>query len=111
MENFIKICKTSEIQNNKGRKYMLDDNCEIAVFRINGKFYAFDNICPHNHTPKISEGFIKGDYVICPVHLYFFNINTGKSRFNVGGKLRIFETKVEDDFLFVNLPEKKLFNF
>ena len=111
MNNFIKICKTSEILLNKGRKYLHHDGQEIAVFNIKGKFYAFDNNCPHNHTPKISEGFIKGEYVICPVHLYYFNINTGKARFNASGKLKIFETKIEDDYVFVNIPEKKLFNF
>lgn len=48
MSKLIKICKSSEIPDNKrGKKFILDDGTEIAVFGINNKSYAVINMCPH----------------------------------------------------------------
>jgi nitrite reductase/ring-hydroxylating ferredoxin subunit len=111
MENYIRLCKTTDVPDKKGIKICLKDDSEIAVFRIREDYYAFENLCPHNHTPKISDGFIINDFVICPVHLYAFNIKTGKSKDNIGGKLKIYETKIEDGYIFAKITKRKLFNF
>ena len=42
-KEFVKICKTSEIYNNKGKRFQLDDENEIAVFKVGEKFYVVDN--------------------------------------------------------------------
>ncbi|TRZ66174.1 hypothetical protein D4R20_00935 [bacterium] len=108
---YIKLCKISELEELKGNRYHLDDEYEVAVFMIRGKVYVVDNVCPHNHTPKIADGYIKGNYVVCPVHLYQFDFKTGKPKNNVGGKLRIFETMIKDEYLYVKKPASKLFDF
>jgi len=111
MLSFIKICKISDLEEFKGKKFQLDSETEIAVFKIKGKIYAVDNVCPHNHTPKMFNGFIKNNFVICPVHLYEFNLTSGKPKNYLGGNLRIFETKIEDEYLYVKPQETKKFNF
>jgi nitrite reductase/ring-hydroxylating ferredoxin subunit len=111
MEEFIKICSLSELEENRGKKFRLDSENEIAVFKVKDKIYAVDNICPHNHTPKIYNGFIKDDCVLCPVHFYEFNLNTGDSSGFQGGNLRIFETKIEDNHLYVKPQKARKFNF
>ena len=111
MPYFIKICKISELEDFRGQKFQLDSETEIAVFKVKDKIYVVDNVCPHNHTPKMFNGFIKNDFVMCPVHLYEFNLKTGKPKNNLGGNLRIFETKIEDDFLYVKPQTLKKFNF
>jgi nitrite reductase/ring-hydroxylating ferredoxin subunit len=111
MKDFMKICRISDLEEFKGQKFQLDSETEIAIFKIKEKIYAVDNICPHNHTPKIFKGFIKNNFVICPVHLYEFNLSNGKPKNNLGGNLRIFETKIEDDCLYVKPSKEKKFNF
>ena len=111
MEDFIKICKISDLEENRGNKFQLDSETEIAVFKIKDKIYAVDNICPHNHTPKIFEGNIQNNCVICPIHFYEFNLINGSSESFQGGNLRIFETKIEDDELYVKPLETKKLNF
>lgn len=111
MTDFIKICKISDLEEFKGQKFQIDSETEIAVFKINEKIYAVDNVCPHNHTPKMFEGYIQKDCVICPVHFYEFSLTSGESKAFEGGNLRIFETKIEDDYLYVKSQESKKFNF
>lgn len=109
--NFKKICKESEIYNRKGRRFELDDENEIAVFKVEGEIYVVDNICPHNHSPQIFEGYIEEMYVACPIHGFRFNLKTGEQPIKLGCRLRTFEHKTEDGFLYVKIPDEKRFNF
>lgn len=48
----------------------------IAVYLINGSYYATDNICPHAYA-LLSDGWLEGDEIECPLHGARFNIGTG----------------------------------
>lgn len=111
MQSYVKICKISDLEEFKGKKFQLDSETEIAIFKIKENIYAVDNVCPHNHTPKMYNGYIQNGCVICPVHFYEFNLLSGDSKSFEGGNLRIFETKIEDDYLYVKPQETKKFNF
>ena len=111
MNEFVKVCSISELEENHGFKFQLDPDTEIAVFKSKNKIYAIDNFCPHNHAPKMADGFIKGTCAVCPVHFYEFSLETGDSKGFEGGTLRIFETKIEDGILYVKTKEPKKFNF
>ncbi|MBK9332277.1 MAG: Rieske (2Fe-2S) protein [Ignavibacteria bacterium] len=111
MENYKKICKVSEIYNRKGRRFELDDENEIAVFKADGEIYVVDNICPHNHTSQMYDGYIEEGYISCPVHGFRFNIKTGEQPTKQGCRLRTFEHRTEGDYLFVKIPEEKRFDF
>ncbi len=50
---------------------------DIAVFNVNGTFYAIDDMCTHAGGP-LSEGELNGDTVICPWHGSCFNVKTGQ---------------------------------
>ena len=112
MEEYIKICKTSELRNKIGKKFVTDNNVEIAVFRVGNDYHAVSNICPHNHSPLISEGVIDNEmYVICPVHCYRFSLLTGKvlaDNKDMSGKLDVFKTKLIDDELWVEKRKNKI---
>ncbi len=48
----------------------------IALFNLDGTFYAIDNACTHRGGP-LSEGEISGGEVTCPWHGAVYNIKTG----------------------------------
>jgi NAD(P)H-dependent nitrite reductase small subunit len=110
-DQFVKICKVSEIYNRKGRRFQLDDENEIAIFKVDEKIYAVDNICPHNHTSQIYDGYIENMYVACPVHGFQFHLVTGEQPTKLGCKLRTFEVKTENEFIYVKKPAEKRFDF
>ena len=50
---------------------------KIAVFRVGDSYYATDNICPHAYA-LLTDGFVEGDKVECPLHGAVFHIPTGR---------------------------------
>ena len=50
---------------------------EILVARVNGKFYAADNICPHMGA-NLSLGKLDGTVVTCPRHASKFDLVDGR---------------------------------
>jgi len=110
-ECYKRVCRTDEIYNRKGKRFGLDEENEIAIFKVEGKYYAVDNICPHNHTSQIYDGYVDGLFVTCPVHGFQFHLDTGEQPTKFGCRLRTFELKIEDGFIFVKVPSSKRFDF
>ena len=50
---------------------------EIALCSVDGTIYAFSNICTHEYA-CMSDGFIDGEFIECPLHQAQFHIPTGK---------------------------------
>jgi naphthalene 1,2-dioxygenase system ferredoxin subunit len=50
---------------------------QIALFRIGAEVYATDNMCTHEHA-LLSDGFVDGEVVECPLHQARFHIPTGR---------------------------------
>jgi nitrite reductase (NADH) small subunit len=117
MGDFIKICKVTDLPNKRGRKFQLDEDTEIAVFKINDKIYAVENTCPHNQSHVMDEGFIDENlYLACPIHGWRFHLETGQVPPNdegFSGRLRIFNTKIENNEVWVEKKKRKfkLFNW
>lgn len=74
---------------------------QIGVFRVNGALYAIEDICPHAYA-HLSQGFVEGDCVECPLHEALFHIPSGKCLREPGGRdLKTYEVKVEESDVFV----------
>lgn len=52
------------------------DEGAIAVFNLDGKYYAIDNTCNHNGG-ELSEGELDGDEIECPLHGARFSVISG----------------------------------
>lgn len=50
---------------------------QIAVFLHEGRFRAIGNRCNHRGGP-LSEGRVRGEYVMCPWHAWEYSVITGK---------------------------------
>jgi len=111
MKGYIKVCRVSELEEKKGFRYFISDTQDIAVFKVDGKIYATDNVCPHNHTPKIHLGFIEDKHVLCPVHSFKFSLQTGKQASADGCALPVYNVIIADDDVWVEKPKENFFNF
>ena len=50
---------------------------KVAVFNVDGAFYAIDDTCTHRGGP-LSEGQLAGQEVTCPWHGAVFDVTTGR---------------------------------
>lgn len=76
---------------------------ELALFHVGDEFFCTDNACPHRDGP-LGDGTLEGEIVMCPWHAWEFNVRTGEAQYS-GCDLRTFACKVEDDAVWVDLPE------
>ena len=107
---------SSEIPIGKSKKFSIktaeQKNIEIAVFNIDGRFYAISDRCIHKGGP-LSKGFIDNDIVTCPWHGWKYSAKDGKSPHKGGDSVNSYDVKKIDDKIYVNsIPStigKKIF--
>ena len=74
----------------------------LAIFQYQGEFFALDETCPHRGGP-LHEGPIQEGAVVCPWHLWQFNLKTGLSPVNALSKVHVYKTRVEGSDIFVEV--------
>ena len=74
-DGFVTVAKVGEIPEG-GRKIVRIEDQAIAVFHLDGGYYAIEDVCTHDGGP-IGEGPLEGDIVECPRHGAKFNVKTG----------------------------------
>ena len=76
MAEFVKAARTDEVAPGQARLVVIKGK-EIALFNVNGAFFALDNLCTHEEGP-LAEGEVEGHEVTCPWHGAKFDIRTGE---------------------------------
>ena len=105
LTGFTKICDKNYLQENAGRRFIVDDT-EIAVFLIGNKIFAVNNICPHKHSALIYDGFVEEEKVVCPAHGWTFDLSTGKET-NGSKGLTTYEVAVIKNSVYVKILSQK----
>lgn len=60
-----------------GENVIVDvDGTEVAVFKVDGEFFAIEDVCTHDGA-EIASGELIGDEVVCPRHGARFCVKTG----------------------------------
>lgn len=53
------------------------DGAQVAVFNLDGEFYAIEDVCTHDGG-ILTGGALEGGQIVCPRHGARFSIKTGK---------------------------------
>jgi 3-phenylpropionate/trans-cinnamate dioxygenase ferredoxin component len=59
-----------------GESVRLETVPPIAVFNVDGEFFAIDDTCTHQDA-SLSDGWLEGCLVECPLHAASFDLRTG----------------------------------
>jgi len=102
MSKFITVAKTQDVPQGTGRTVEVQ-GIWIALFNVDGSFFAVDNTCPHAGGP-IGEGSLAGDLVTCPWHGWQFNVRTGKRAGNPNFTVACCPVRVEGEQIQIALP-------
>jgi len=80
-------------------------NRRIALYRLDGKVHALDDVCTHA-LALLSQGFIEGGAVECPLHGARFDIATGRCLAPPATvDLRTYEVRIEGGEVFVRAAD------
>jgi nitrite reductase (NADH) small subunit len=77
----------------------------IAIFNLGDRFLAIENQCPHRGGP-LADGIVSGTSVICPLHAWAFDLNSGKTVNHPESQACVatFAVRVESGMLWVEIP-------
>ncbi len=75
MSKLIKLAKTNELAPGQCKSMEIAGE-RIALFNVDGKFYALKDVCTHDGG-ILTGGAVRGHIVECPRHGAQFDIRTG----------------------------------
>ncbi len=104
MSEFVTVARVGEIPEGKGKTFVAAGR-EIAVFLLEGRYYALDDYCPHMGA-SLGESDLWQDTVVCNRHMWAFRLSDGVCVDVPSLKAETFEVRVEGDEIQVKLPPK-----
>jgi nitrite reductase (NADH) small subunit/3-phenylpropionate/trans-cinnamate dioxygenase ferredoxin subunit len=75
MGQLIKVAETNEVPPGTAKTVDVEGR-PVALFNIDGTYYAIDDTCTHRGGP-LSEGAVEGTTVTCPWHGAKYDVTTG----------------------------------
>jgi 3-phenylpropionate/trans-cinnamate dioxygenase ferredoxin component len=77
MSDYVKVAVRADLP--PGGKKLVDlEGRAIAVFNVDGEYFAIDDVCTHDGGP-LAEGELEGAEIRCPRHGARFDVRTGKA--------------------------------
>ena len=98
----VRVASTEEVPGGEGRVVEAGGKT-LALFNVDGTFYAIDNTCAHRGGP-LGEGELDGAVVTCPWHAWRWDVTTGANANNPAVKVACFPVTVEGRDVFVEVP-------
>jgi naphthalene 1,2-dioxygenase ferredoxin component len=87
------MCAISVVANDK----------EIALFEVDGAIFATDNLCTHG-AARLSDGFLEGSEIECPLHQGRFDVCTGKAMCApLTQDIRTYPVQIKDQRIWIKL--------
>ena len=100
MAEFRRVADVNDIPPGKGVVLEIDGR-RIAVFNVEGVFYAIDSVCTHRGGP-LDEGKLRGAIVNCPWHGSQFDVMSGQAVSPPASiSVARYPAKVEEDAVWV----------
>jgi nitrite reductase (NADH) small subunit len=104
MEGFVDIGSVDEIPLGRVKVRLVGDR-KIALGHTAGGFFALDNTCPHRGGP-LGEGDLIGEELVCPWHLWGFDVATGYCGGNREVSVVKHELRIEGNRILVKLSPR-----
>jgi len=102
--NYVRVAKVGDVPPGSVIKVEAAGK-PIALFNVDGSYYATDEICTHAHA-SLSEGFVMDDTIECPLHGASFSIRTGEALSAPATEpLATYSVRVEGGDILIGIPQ------
>jgi len=93
------VCPVDALPRGTLQRLSLPTGAEIAIYNIDGEYYATDNFCPHKGA-ALSDGEVIGHVVECSLHGWQFDVRTGEC-LTVTERIKTFEVRAVNGMICV----------
>jgi nitrite reductase (NADH) small subunit len=97
------VCRVGELADGEGKTVTVGGRL-IAVFHVQGRYYAIDDTCPHMGA-SLSGGYVEEGVVTCPWHAWRFRLCDGVWADNPRLKVGAYTVRVEGEAVQVRVEE------
>jgi nitrite reductase/ring-hydroxylating ferredoxin subunit len=101
MPKWVRVAAANELSPGSCGEYVAGDRI-VALFNVEGKYYALDGICPHQGGP-LGKGSLCGAIVTCPWHGFQFDVMTGQHQTSKSLVHPTIAVKVEQGDIFIEV--------
>ena len=105
------IAKLSELEIGQPKRVLIGGQAVVLVVLATQnselEVCAYSALCPHA-LGDLSQGWVEGNEVECPLHFYRFNIRTGDCVYpRDGPHLRLYPVKIEGNVVLISLQKPR----
>lgn len=98
------LCPAADVPLDSCRRHSRGRHGALALFNLDGRFYATDDRCSHGNA-SLSEGHVDDGTIYCPLHAGGFDIATGEPVHPPCDEpIRTYRVQLQDDCLYL-LPD------
>ena len=101
MKDLFRVCPLDDLPEGLGKKIRSGKHI-IAVFKYNGRVFALQNACPHQHA-DLAEGYIQDMKLYCRLHHWAFNLEDGTYAFNPDLRLKTYKVIIDNGIVYLDL--------
>lgn len=78
---------------------------KICIARTSKGLFAVNDKCPHNGA-SLSNGYCTElGTVVCPLHRYHFDLETGRAKSGIGDYVETYPIEIRDDGVYIGFEE------
>ena len=102
-KHWVRACAPGDVKPGEPKGVTLS-GIPVALYRLDDGVYATHDVCTHAYA-LLSDGYIEGESVECPLHGALFDIRSGKCLAVASADLVTYAVRVEDGALMVEVPK------
>lgn len=104
---WVRACSAHEVEEGEGYCLELADRPPVAVWNVDGEFYATADTCTHSQSSLSGDGDLDGDVIVCGLHMANYDVRTGAAlELPAEVDLQSFPTRVEQGDVYVEVDER-----
>jgi nitrite reductase/ring-hydroxylating ferredoxin subunit len=97
----VTVGRVEDVPKGRGATVELLNGQELALYNVEGQFYAIENFCPHKGAP-LADGRLCGTAVECDWHGWRFDLVTGQCLTN-RSTVETYEVMIEDGWIKIRI--------
>ena len=75
--SWIRVASVAELEDSGGLLGRSIGGVPIAIYAVEGEYFATSDTCTHGQA-RLSDGYLEGHLIECPLHQGLFDIRTGE---------------------------------
>jgi len=102
MADYVQVAKVADVPPGRHCRVIVEGE-GVLLANLDGQYYAVADTCTHEKA-RLSEGFLVGSNIECPLHESRFDLKSGTvTSPPATAPLRAYETKVEGDDVLIRI--------